>query len=167
MLKIKFCVCLILFVPFADTVLAQTACPYGVNPGSSSCGPMPDSASSMPPPPPVPTGEWESSYGAVAMDLAANVVGTSDNHVSRAAAEGAAIQACHSKGASNCELYAWAENQCLALAWPTGGGGGVARTGLGKTKLLAEKKALTRCIANKGKCEVMWSACNEPVFHPY
>lgn len=167
MAKLRLLIGVLTILLFVNVAGAQTACPYGATPGSVVCGPMPDSGASVPPPPPVPSGEWESKFGAIAIDLAANAVGTSDSHASRLKAEEAALLGCRIEGGVNCDLVAWAENQCLALAWPRGDGGGFAGTGRGKTQSQAEKKSLSNCKAHDGKCEVLWSKCNEPVFHRY
>ncbi|RXR08512.1 DUF4189 domain-containing protein [Pseudoxanthomonas composti] len=166
MLKIIFLFCMAL-LSASIPAEAQTACPYGATPGAVTCGPMPDAGSTAPLPPPVPSGEWESRYSALAVDVNATVIGASDNRVSRIDAEDAAIAGCHSKGGSNCSVLAWSANQCMALAWPVGGRGGMTGTGVGKNSAKAGKHALSRCAAPDGSCKVIWAACNKPIFHPY
>lgn len=157
----------VFFALMTPRVVAQTACPYGVNPGSSSCGPGPEIQNSVPVPPPQPSGWWESSFGAMAADVPNNAVGTAQAFSSRDEAERAAEAECRSNGGQACEVVAWAENRCLAMAWPNGKGGGVPATASGKTKKEVDRKAMKLCVAHDGKCEVLVSICNEPKFHKY
>lgn len=144
---------------------AQTACPYGATPGSSSCGPDPSQQASGLSQPPAPTGWWESTFGALAADVANNAVGTGQGYSSREEAEHFAVSECRKNGGGNCEILSWVKNGCLALAWPYGKGGGTPATATGKRIREAERRALGSCIAKDGRCEVVVSSCNQAKFH--
>jgi hypothetical protein len=103
----------------------------------------------------------------MAADVANSAVGTAQAFTSRDEAERAAMAECHGKGGQSCELVAWAENRCLAMAWPDPKIGGVPATASGKKKAEAERKAVKLCAGHDGQCGVLISMCNEPKFHEY
>jgi len=149
---------------------AQTACPVGTPAGSATCGP---SSYYTEPPPPRPSGEWISRFGAVASDVdGSGNIGVSQRESSRVDAEKKAIAQCMSLGSRKCEVTLWYGNQCASLAGPYAGDkplAGLTSPGTGDDTQAASRKALERCSEkNKGaSCKVVYSSCSDPIFRKY
>ena len=94
-------------------------------------------------------------YGAIAYSPSTGAYGWSYDHVSRAAAEGAALAQCNQR-AGDCQVPLWFQNACGALAIGDGGGWG---TGWGTSRGLAEGYALQTCRQYTGNCSVRRWAC--------
>lgn len=165
---VRLCMTLVVLtcLSFPAPSIAQTACPVGVPLGSPTCGPAPVVAGpATPPPPPRPTGEWESRFGAVATDPVAGHVGVAEGRASKQDAVAVALQQCSQKGASDCGVSATYQNGCVALSWPEGKG--ATAYGFGDSAGEAERKSRGGCKADNGRCNVVYSACSKPIFHEY
>ncbi|GAB6197003.1 DUF4189 domain-containing protein [Lysobacter xanthus] len=142
--------------------------PQGGNPAcippNAPGSPYYDPPAPRPLPPPVPSGEWESRYGSIVADYANARVGVSVRQPSEEAAQRAALADCQSLGGQNCELVMTYFNQCVAMAWPVQGG--TAYTVRESTRQKAERWALEKCAAEGKGCEMSYSECSLPVFHP-
>ncbi|WP_185816050.1 DUF4189 domain-containing protein [Xanthomonas sp. SS] len=160
---------LILLFVWGDA-LSQTACPTGVAPGSAQCGPTQYYAE---PPPPTPSGEWITKYGAIASDIEGiGNIGVAEKKGSQEAAEREAIAQCKSLGSKECKVTLWYANQCASLASPYSDNrpvAGLTSPGVGSTLKASAKNALKRCgQKNKSKeCSVVYSSCSDPVFRKY
>ncbi|MCS3745060.1 hypothetical protein FHY18_000590 [Xanthomonas arboricola] len=150
---------------------AQTACPIGTAAGSAVCGPTETGGggydnNEVPAPRAVPTGKWESRWGAIAIDSLTGSVGTSFDLKSKSAAASEAISTCAVEDSKKCKLITTYSNQCIALAWPSVKGR-PASTGLAKEENYAKIRAIDNCNESGGDCKVIYSACSQPVFFKY
>lgn len=155
------------FFVLSSGVLAQTACPAGVAPGSPQCGP--DSGTSrgdIPAPPSRPTGEWIKTWGSIAGSDSRGEAWTSTGKFSKSEAETEALKQCQAAGLSDCIITLTYRNQCVSMASPPGDG--KSATVAAKSKDIANKDALKICKdKNDGKCSVIYSACTDPIFREY
>lgn len=144
---------------------AQTACPGGVAPGSSQCGP--DSGTSRgDSAPPRPTGEWIKTWGAIAGSDSRGESWTSLGRLSQKEAEKQALDQCKAAGAPDCAVTLAYQNQCVAMASPPGPGR--SATNSAKSKEIASQDALALCKEVNGQaCEVIYSACTDPIFNKF
>lgn len=141
---------------------AQMACPQGVMPGSSQCLPTGGTVA-----PPSRAPRWKLTWGALASDDAAAVVGTSSGEYSSRSARSAAMKKCSGMGGKNCAVTLVYQNQCAVIADPIDRdiqprfGSDVS----GPTIEEASKLALDSCYKKNGgrRCEVIYSNCTRPV----
>ena len=153
------------------------SCPPGFYPiggqGARGCAPIPggDSGGSdqLPLLPPTPTGEWLSTWGAIAASEATSEVGMASGMNSAEAAAAEAVRRCGGGGATDCKVTVSYSNQCVAWLIPSSGGSG-AKSAVGK----APKKRQAISLAGKGcvdpsgkKCRVFYADCSEPVFRKF
>ncbi|MCQ2996438.1 DUF4189 domain-containing protein [Pseudomonas syringae] len=152
----------LLLIP-ALPVLAQTACPSGVAPGSPQCGP--DSGTSRgEAPPPRPTGEWLKTWGAVA--VAGNGdAGVSSGRMTKKLAEQAAVDSCEGLDSGKCTVSMAFFNQCVAAADSGKGQGSI----FGAASIEeASRLATDQCEKNSGtSCRITLSKCTDPIFKKY
>ncbi|WP_095094045.1 DUF4189 domain-containing protein [Pseudomonas sp. Irchel 3A5] len=146
--------------------LAQTACPIGVAPGSPQCGldPGNSKAESLPP---RPTGEWITTWGAIAGTDDGAGGWPSSGKLSKNDAEQNALKQCRDEGVSNCKVLISYHNQCVAVVAPSSGRGenGIASA---KTEDLAAEAAFKNCRNDRrGECSVIYSNCTKAVFKKY
>ena len=152
---------------------AQTACPTGVTPGSALCGPGP--AGYVEPPPPTPSGEWETKWGAVASDTTGTGnIGVAEKKESKEDALKEALAQCKSLGGGQCKVDMWYANQCAAIASPYQNGSpakGNPASRSGKDSSVAQQAAKSACMkynsSNVDSCVIIYSGCSQPVFHKY
>ena len=126
--------------------IGDAACGGGVNTGNTA-------------PPPVI--QKPSSYGAVAWDKRAGLVGTSRKQASKQASIDIALQNC----GSSCEIATWYANQCMTITHgklTTSPYSGRSYIHMGLTKKKAESSALSACRAESKNCKVFLSECSLP-----
>lgn len=158
--------CLLLFssaLVSSTPVMAQTACPQGVGPGSAQCGPSGGGMS--PAPSRQPSARWKLTWGAFSTDADSNVVGTSTGQSSKRAARRAAVERCKQMGGTNCRPEFEYEHQCAVAVEPIEVGDGIKIVfGRGPTIEAASGYALPMCQRENGgrMCEVKFSNCTEP-----
>lgn len=150
----------LLLIP-ALPVLAQTACPSGVAPGSPQCGP--DSGTSRgEAAPPRPTGEWLKTWGAVAV---AGNGGVSSGRMTKQLAEQAAVDSCEGLDSGKCTVSMAFFNQCVAAADSGKGQGSIFGAA---TIEEASRLATDQCEKNSGtSCRITLSKCTDPIFKKY
>ncbi|MEG0193947.1 MAG: DUF4189 domain-containing protein [Stenotrophomonas sp.] len=163
---------------------AEGRCPPGQYPiGSSNgvlgCAPIPGSSTGVgEPQAPVPSGEWETRWGAVAEDGGSQpgapmATGAVVGEKSKRAAETVALQRCERRGGRKCHVRMTYYNQCAAIAdfVFSGAAQGPAKSTAVSAKTVDEAKAaaLEECssINGGGKCEIAYSACSMSEFKPY
>lgn len=140
-------------------VLAQ--CATGVNTGGGNCvppdavgmsgyEPYPDDA----PPPP----QWQTTWGAIALDLEAVSKGVATNMATKADAVRSAMAECRQNGARKCQITLTYYNQCAAVAW------GDRSYGFAKNPTAegASNDAINQCAKGGSGCSVVYSACSMP-----
>lgn len=165
------------------TVLAEGRCPPGQYPigderqGVGGCAPIPGAvAGSGEAVPPVPSGKWETRWGAVAEDSdpvpgSSTATGVVVGQKSKRAAEGVALERCGRSGGRKCYVRMTYYNQCAAIAdfvSPGRAGGGMSTAVSAETLEKARSLALSQCSAlNGGTCEVAYSACSMSEFKPF
>lgn len=161
-------------VPFA--VLAEGgSCPPGFYPiggqGVQGCAPIPGASSGSAAAPvdarPMPTGEWLTTWGAVAESPTSNLVGTSANKRSKELAESEAIRKCAAEGSRDCRTTVSYYNQCVAFSAPSSGKGrGSVNTAVDMDTVKA--RALRSCKdVGGGSCIIAYSECSNPVFREF
>lgn len=164
------------FASFA--AFAEGRCPPGQYPvggqGVGGCAPIPGGASGGAVSS-VPTGKWETRWGAIAEDSSANArgvptaTGASDSQKSKRDAERAAVAHCTKLGGQKCKVVGTYHNQCIAIADPKapGQGGGRSVTYRAETLELAQSEALKRCADGAAECSIFYSACSMSEFREF
>ncbi|MGE8238118.1 MAG: DUF4189 domain-containing protein [Stenotrophomonas indicatrix] len=159
------------------SAFAEGNCPSGYYPiggqGVQGCAPIPGGSSGGGPAqggvpqPPRPSGEWLTRWGAVVQSPTSDLIGTSANKTSEAAAETEARRICESEGARDCKTSLTYYNQCVAFSVPNSGKGrGSVNTAVDLAT--AKKNALASCNdAGGGRCVISHTECSEPVFREY
>jgi serine/threonine-protein kinase len=95
-----------------------------------------------------------SNFGAIAYSPDTRDYGYSFGYSSRSEAERRAKREC---GKDDCEIAAWFENSCGAVAV---GDDGTWAGGTGNTERAARQDAMTDCTSDGGKnCKVLYSRC--------
>lgn len=174
----------LLMVSAPCLVFAEGRCPPGQYPiggqGAGGCAPIPGSGgggseSSAP----VPTGKWETRWGAVAEDSAPRAAGTplatgvSESRKSKREANSVALEECKKVGGKKCTVSITYHNQCVALADPTieqlKARGGKSTGYSAKTDEDAKALALKRCESLDGgqQCRIIYSACSLSEFKSF
>lgn len=180
-MNIKFLLITLLIVPF--TAWAEGRCPPGQYPvgderqGVGGCAPIPGGQGGAPSAP-VPTGEWETRWGAIAQDTGvtsgSNVaVGTSEAKRSKKEAVSAALAECAELGGRKCKVAIEYRNQCAALAGPKSSE--FRETGVGTVAFRAPKEQEARSNAIAGcqaqgrglECQLIYSGCSMSEFKPF
>ncbi|MBX3711177.1 MAG: DUF4189 domain-containing protein [Lysobacter sp.] len=131
---------------------------YPVNsPGVMGCAPMPTNGGSIPDTGPL----WATTWGAIAVDGPAQVVGTSHTQKSKRKAHSVALSNCRAKGGAkkNCSVLISFYNQCAAIA----GGDSEATTHSAPTPEQAGSLALNSCSLATSNCKVLNVTCTFPV----
>ncbi|QXG50027.1 DUF4189 domain-containing protein [Pseudomonas viridiflava] len=156
----------LLLVTASQSVIAQTACPAGVAPGSPQCGPDSGTSRAEPAPPRM-TGEWIKTWGAIGNSKNTSQAWAAVGQMSKSDAEKDAIDQCQSAGFQECYVTFTYMNQCVAMATPVSGGS-KSHISSAADIPLASRNALERCRDNAGvECSVIYSDCTEPVFRKY
>ncbi|MCP3044108.1 DUF4189 domain-containing protein [Xanthomonas euvesicatoria] len=114
-----------------------------------------------------PTGQWDTRWGAFAIDREAGIVGTSANRKTKSDARKEAKRACEEQGGKKCDPYFFYKNQCAAIA-----NSSVANKSMfSRAENLdeVEKNALAGCSAEAGgaKCVIMYSGCSKSEYRSY
>ena len=159
------------------SAFAEGNCPSGYYPiggqGVQGCAPIPGASSGGAPAqagvpqPPRPSGEWLTRWGAVVQSPTSDLIGTSANKTSEAAAETEARRICESEGARDCKTSLTYYNQCVAFSVPNSGKGrGSVNTAVDLAT--AKKNALASCSDTSGaRCAISHTECSEPEFREY
>lgn len=119
--------------------------------------------------PPQPSGEWITTWGAIATSKRTSDAGVSTGQRKKSGAEKEALGKCSSAGAKDCQVVLAYFNQCAAWVVPSGqtgrGGSGIGR---GPTLELAEQEAQKGCTNDEaGACKVFYTDCTKPIFRTY
>ncbi|WP_324615328.1 MULTISPECIES: DUF4189 domain-containing protein [Stenotrophomonas] len=159
-----------------DSALAEGNCPPGFYPiggqGVQGCAPIPGASgggTTAPVSSPQPSGEWITTWGAIATSKRTSDAGVSTGQRKKSGAEREALGKCSSAGAKDCQVVLAYFNQCAAWVVPSGqtgrGGSGIGR---GPTLELAEQEAQKGCTNDEaGACKVFYTDCTKPIFRTY
>lgn len=153
------------------------SCPPGFYPiggqGAQGCAPIPGGnsggADQLPLLPPTPTGEWITTWGAIAASDATAEVGMISGLASAEAAAAEAVRRCGGGGAIDCKVTVTYSNQCVAWLIPTSDGPG-AKSAVGKAPKKGRAISLARqgCVDPSGKkCKIFYADCSEPIFRKF
>ena len=161
-------------------------CPPGQYPigddrqGVGVCAPIPggQSQGSAQPSAPVPTGKWETRWGAIAQDTspaqgAMLAIGVSESRASKREAASVAISQCAKAGGASCKILMEYHNQCVALAGPEVSEfrmkGGATYSSRAPSENEAKLNSLRECQArgNAARCELIYSACSMSEFKSF
>jgi hypothetical protein len=121
----------------------------------------------------VPTGEWKTTWGAVADDqTGTGNIGVAAGKSSEYEAAQEAIGKCESLGGGECQVTLAYNNQCVVIAAPSVEGkevAGAPHTQGAETIEVATSLVLPKCSKrNSGlQCIVVYSACSLPVYESY
>ena len=147
----------------SPAVLAQTACPQGVTPGSSQCLPSPQGGNQVVQ---EATPRWKLTWGAISLDDKTVSIGTATGQASRRAAVKEATRKCESIGGKECRIILYYENQCAAIAEPVAAiGTMIASYKVGLSSQEAVDMAVQECERrnNAGRCKPIYSNCTTPI----
>lgn len=166
---------------------AEGRCPPGQYPigddrqGVGGCAPIPGGpgqGSGQVSAPPVPTGEWETRWGAIAQDAspapgAMLAIGVSESRASKGEAASIALSQCGKGGGVNCKILMEYHNQCVALAGPEVSEyrlrGGATYSSRAPSEAEAKLNSIRECRAG-GKvtsCQLIYSACSMSEFKSF
>lgn len=173
---VLFCIILL----FANLVHAEGACPPGQYPiggqGAIACAPIPQEAPIQQAP--RPSGEWIKTWGAISIGSvdSTTIYGVTTGKLSKSEAEDDSLKRCSSQGEINCKIVFTYHNQCAAIAEPHINGkpfdaGIVKFVGAGTIAEASNLVAKNCQERNKGipeaKCEVVYTACSDPIIQKY
>lgn len=175
MKKIIIAVALVLF---PMTGFAEGRCPPGQYPigddRAPGCAPIPGAGGEAAGTgAPVPTGKWETRWGAVVEDAENLSTGASVSMKTRRQAVSAAEAECRKVGGKKCKLRLAYYNQCVAIADPDSrqiaNGGGKSMAVSAQTLERAKAMALDQCKATDGgqTCVIAYSACSMSEFKSF
>jgi hypothetical protein len=123
-----------------------------------------------PPPPPPPlvlpppmVGEWQSNWGAVAVDSESAILGSVTGFTRIVRAEDAALADCRAKGGRACVFGYSYKDGCVVMVQ----GDRTYFFESAETASGAEKAGLDRCRSGQTGCRIRLSACALPTFIPY
>lgn len=165
-------------------VHAEGRCPPGQYPIGDSrapgCAPIPGATGgATETPSPVPTGKWETRWGAIAEDSGAGAsgaplaTGVSESRKSKAEATKVALGQCKAVGGKKCKISIAYFNQCVALADPTKEqlalGRGRSFSYGAETLEQARALAMRKCETAEGgqMCKIIYSACSMSEFKSF
>lgn len=163
------------------TALAEGRCPPGQYPigdqNVGGCAPIPGAGAPSQNSAPVPTGKWESRWGAIAEDSSANsrgvtlATGVAESQKSKRDATKIALGQCKSGGGLKCEVVATYHDQCIAVADPSSSeanGQGRSVIYRAENSELAKREALKRCTAGgNAECSIIYAACSMSEFKKF
>jgi hypothetical protein len=136
-------------------------CPSGFypisSPGVMGCAPIPgygDSSRSSQSSP-----EWQTRWGAIAVDGRKGSLGTAVGMQSKGVAESTAMIECQAKGGENCEVDLAYYNQCAVMIL----GSSKLNTASAATIEEATQVGMKTCTASDTNCRVYYSDCSYPV----
>lgn len=158
---------------------AEGRCPPGQYPiggqGAGGCAPIPSGGSGGPALS-IPTGKWETRWGAIASGMSQGpnptmATGVSVSQTSKKLAQQIAVQECKKLGGVDCEVQIAYHNQCVAIADPLAeerSKGRLTSSFMGaKTESEASRLALERCAGHGARCEIVYSACSMSEFRRF
>lgn len=158
---------------------AEGRCPPGQYPigddRAPGCAPIPgaEGGGGAGMPAPVPTGKWETRWGAIVEDAENLATGASVSMKTKRQAVSAAEAECRKVGGRNCKLRLAYYNQCIAIADPDArqiaDGGGKSMAVSAQTVEKAKTMALEQCRATDGgqTCTIAYSACSMSEFKSF
>ena len=170
-MKLVSCLVFVLFSVCGSAHAEGGSCPDGYYPvggqGTSGCAPIPnydtgpqDGAEVRP------TGEWKTTWLAIAIDPIVGDVGVSSGMLTEVDARYEALTRCRKHGATQCRATAF-HNQCAVIAWPQTSGAKTVTAGAATIEL-ASKVALSECASNGGgNCNIVSAECSRPVFKKF
>lgn len=173
---IRVLIVLVGLVLLPGTAFAEGRCPPGQYPiggqGAGGCAPIPSSggADSRGA---VPTGKWETRWGAISEDPTTLATGASVSMKSKRQAIAAATAECERLGGKACKTRLTYYNQCAAIADATAqslkGGTGTSIAAHAETEDQAKNLALAQCGSAQGgqKCSIVYSACSMSEFRSF
>lgn len=137
-------------------------CPPGYYPiggqGAVGCAPIPGyGGSSQPVQPSSP--EWQTRWGAIAVDGEKGSLGTAVGTRSKQEAENTALIDCQAKGGDNCRVDLTYYNQCGVMIL----GSSKLNTARAATIEEATQIGMEICAAADTNCRVYYSDCSYPV----
>ena len=156
---------------------AEGGCPAGMNPiggqGVQGCAPIPGAqgagagASVSSPAPPRPTGEWITTWGALAGAVEGKQGGASVSELSERAAKRKAIEDCEKRAGGRCQVEVVYHQQRAAAVVSE-----LASTGTNYASAATEDEATDAAMRNCRKaggrqCRSIYSACAVPFFKKY
>ncbi len=134
-------------------------CPPGYypisSPGVMGCAPIPgygDSSQSVQPSSP----EWQTRWGAIAVDGKKGSLGTAVGMRSKGEAENTAMLECRAKGGDSCEIDLTYHNQCAVMIL----GSSKLNTASAATIEEATQVGMKTCTASDTNCHVYYSDCS-------
>lgn len=170
-MKLASCLGLFLLSICGSAYAEGGSCPDGYYPiggqGASGCAPIPNYDAE----PPErfdarPTGEWKTTWSAIAIDSVVGDVGVASGKFTEADAKNEALMRCKKHGATECQAISY-HNQCAVIAWPMNVGGKAVTAGAATIEQ-ASKLALSECTSNGGgNCNIVSAECSEPVFERF
>ena len=157
---------------------AEGGCPPGQYPvggqGVQGCAPIPSSGPAIPAS--VPTGKWDTRWGAIAQDSdplpgGSMPVGVAESEKSKREATSTSLAQCQRAGGRRCKVLLDYHNQCAALVGTVYNPSrrGITYTFSAPTIEQARSKALEGCeVRSSGSgCTVIYSACSMSEFKSF
>ncbi|WP_343651940.1 DUF4189 domain-containing protein [Stenotrophomonas sp.] len=167
----------VLALVLAWPVFAEGGCPSGYYPiggqGVQGCAPIPGAQGSgagssvSAPAPPRPTGEWITTWGALAGAVEGMQGGASESELTERAARRKAIEDCEKRAGGRCQVEFVYHQQCAAAVVSE-----LASTGTNYASAATEDEATEAAMRNCRKaggtqCRSIYSACAVPYFKKY
>ncbi|QCB35468.1 DUF4189 domain-containing protein [Stenotrophomonas muris] len=176
------CIVVLLLLVISNVALAEGRCPPGQYPvggqGVGGCAPIPGGQAGGESSGPMPTGKWETRWGALAQDTDHQVgqnlaIGVAEVKKTKREARSLALSECQRMGGQKCKVILEYHNQCAALAGPV-----IGSVPLVDVKTVAYRspneedakvESVRRCESEgKGRsCTVIYSACSMSEFKPF
>ncbi|WP_115528119.1 MULTISPECIES: DUF4189 domain-containing protein [Xanthomonas] len=148
------------------SALAEGNCPAGYYPiggqGATGCAPMnADHGNGLA----QPSGEWQTRWGAIAVDDVGKNLGVSSGESSKSKANKLAVSRCGEEGASGCKAIITYKNGCIAMA----GSASEKKSSSYQADSIvrAEQLALEVCDKQYGSFKVIYSECSQAKFRAY
>ena len=170
-MKLVSCLGMLLLSISGSAYAEGGSCPNGYYPiggqGASGCAPIPNYDTRSQNKTDVrPSGEWKTTWSAIAIDSIVGDVGVSSGKFTEADAKSEALMRCKKHGATECQATTF-HNQCAVIAWPQNVGGKAVTVGA-ETIELASELALSECASNGGaNCNIVNAECSRPVFKKF
>ncbi|MCC4607138.1 DUF4189 domain-containing protein [Xanthomonas campestris pv. zinniae] len=168
MLRIIFLLLILILIFTPSLAYAEGNCPPGFYPiggqGATGCAPTGGNSSGSQA---SPSGQWDTRWGAFAIDREAGIVGTSVNKRTKSDARKDAKDACERQGGKKCDPYFFYKNQCAAIA--NNVAANKSMFSRAATLPEVEKNALETCRLQAGgaKCEILYSGCSNSQYRSY
>ncbi len=111
---------------------------------------------------PKPDGYWQKTWGAIAANGAAGLLGYAVGANSEEEAKNLALADCHKKGLG-CEIEFAYYNQCAVVVT----GDTIFNTVHARSIERASKIGISQCQKEDTNCRVYYSACTDPIYHRF